>query len=289
MAKKNRKKYGQFFIPELQDSCKSLLANIRFSELDSPIKSIMVTSSLVDEGKSTVASNLACAIASGGKRVLLIDCDMRRRSLGAMLGRHAKFGMYAVLAGQASLNDAIIKTEYPNLYFMDNEPNVPNPPDILSAKRFAALVKRLEETFDYVLIDTPPLGLFVDAAIVSRLVDGVVLCVRQNRTKIDIINRSVQQLKTADANILGIVTTFTKEAESDYYYAYYNEEGKRSKKKQKDANPGVVYDNAIATSSDVKSWAKEVGVASKVPQVMQNDARNPESPYAAGAFKKADR
>lgn len=234
MSKKSRKKIGRFDSPALTNASKTLLANIRFASVDGNVQTIVVTSSTVDEGKTSVTSNLACAIASSGKSVLVVETDMRRRCLASMLGIHPKNGLYAVLSGTAALRDAIIQTSYKNVYFLDAEPNIPSPPDILSSKRFAALVEKLRDSFDYVIFDTPPIGLFVDAAIASNLADGTLFVIRERSTKRAEIAASIQQLKAANARILGTVLTFCKIEQSDYYYAYYSEDGKRADKAGQD-------------------------------------------------------
>ena len=137
----------------------------------------------MDEGKTQVSTNLACAIASSGKKVLIVDTDMRRRCIAGLLGIHTECGLYSVLVGQAPLKSAIYPTDRPNLYFMDSEPNIPSPPDVLSTKCFSALVDTLRDMFDYVIFDSPPIGLFVDAAIISNLVDGTLYVIRERAAK----------------------------------------------------------------------------------------------------------
>ena len=235
MAKKNRKRPSQFQNPLLSNASKTLFANIRFVSIDEKVKTIVVTSTGMDEGKTQVSTNLACAIASSGKKVLIVDTDMRRRCIAGLLGIHTECGLYSVLVGQAPLKSAIYPTDRPNLYFMDSEPNIPSPPDVLSTKRFTALVDTLREMFDYVIFDSPPIGLFVDAAIISNLVDGTLYVIRERAAKRDDVAAGVQQLKAANARILGSVITFSREeANNDYYYAYYNSEGKRVSRKDRE-------------------------------------------------------
>ena len=126
----------------VQNAAKTLFANIRFASVDNPIRSIVITSSVPNEGKSTVSMQLAAAIAQSGKRVLLVEVDMRRRSLADMLGVHARGGLYAVLSEQMPLRSAIAPTSQ-GFDFLDSEPHIPNPVDILASKRFASLVDRL--------------------------------------------------------------------------------------------------------------------------------------------------
>ena len=129
----------------VQNAAKTLLANIRFASVDNPIRTLVITSSVPNEGKTTVAVNLAQAIATSGKRVLLVECDMRRRSVADMIGAHAKAGLYAVLSDQVRWENAVVATGQQNMDFLDAEPHIPNPADIISSKRFARLVQILEE------------------------------------------------------------------------------------------------------------------------------------------------
>ena len=120
----------------VQNAAKTLLANIRFASVDTPVHTLVITSSVPNEGKSTVCVNLAEAIATSGKSVLLVECDMRRRSLADLLGVHARTGIYGVLAEQSELEDAVVATGVKGMYFLDAEPHIPNPADILSSRRF---------------------------------------------------------------------------------------------------------------------------------------------------------
>ncbi len=227
MSKKKKKQSSNML--EVQNAAKTLFANISFMSPDSPIKAIALTSSVPNEGKSTTAVELGRAIATSGKTVLLVECDMRRRSLANMLGVRATAGVYAVLTDNAPLNQAICATKVPNMYFIDAEPNIPNPADILSSKRFHKLAELLISSYDYVIFDTPPVGTFVDAAILSTIVDGVVMLVRPNSTKRADLLDAFDQLQKADANVLGICATFCEGTGSEYYYAYYSRSGKRVK------------------------------------------------------------
>lgn len=212
---------------EMQNAAKTLFANIGFMSPDEPVRSLVITSSVPNEGKTTVSVNLAQAIATSGKRVLIVEADMRRRSLAARLNVHPPVGAYAVLTGAATLNDAVVSTSTPNLFFLDVEPNIPNPADVISSKRFRKLVYSLEDQFDYLIYDTPPVGTFVDAAILSRLVDGTILVVRTQATKRTEMLDAFDQLKKADANILGACANFCDGTGAEYYYAYYTNSGER--------------------------------------------------------------
>lgn len=234
---------------EVQNAAKTMLANIRFASVDNPMQSIVLTSAVPNEGKTTTTIELAKAIASAGNSVLLIEADMRRRSAASMLGVHAAHGAYAVMSRAISLQEAVISTGTPNFYFLDTEPNIPNPADLLSSRAYAKLVDDACDAYDYVLFDTPPVGTFVDAAILSRLVDGTILVVKVGGAKRDELLTAYDQLQKAEAHIIGACATFCEGTGSEYYYAYYNKdnqrvdpekESRRSRKKGAADNTGPV-------------------------------------------------
>lgn len=226
MAKKKKQTSNHL---EVQNSAKTLFANIRFMSVDEPIRSLVITSSVPNEGKTTVSVNLAQSIATSGKRVLLVEADMRRRSLAAVLGVRAPAGTYAVLTDAVALNAAVVGTSTPNLYLLDTEPNIPNPADMIASKRFKHLSRQMLEQYDYVIYDTPPVSTFVDAAILSTLADATVLVVRPNHVKRSQMMEAYEQLQKADANVIGICATDVEGTGSEYYYAYYTADGKRAR------------------------------------------------------------
>lgn len=211
----------------MQNAIKTLVANIRFASVDSPISSMVVTSSVPNEGKTTISVALAQALAQGGKSVLLVECDMRRRSVAAAIGVHGRLGIYSVLSGQCDLEDAVVETPTRGLYFLDCEPHIPNPVDILSSKRFHRFARSVRDAYDYVVIDTPPLSTFVDAAVISAVVDGTLLVVRQDFVKRDEVAAAYDQLQKAEANVIGVVLNYSENERNDYYYSYYSKEGKK--------------------------------------------------------------
>ena len=234
---------------EIQNATKTMLANIRFASVDNPMQSIVLTSAVPNEGKTTTTIELAKSIASAGNSVLLVEADMRRRSAASMLGVHATHGAYAVMSHALTLREAVVATGIPNFYFLDTEPNIPNPADLLSSRAYAKLVDDACNSYDYVLFDTPPVGTFVDAAILSRLVDGVILVVKIGGAKRDEILTAYDQLQKAEAHIIGACATFCEGTGSEYYYAYYNKdnqrvdpdkEARRARKKGGSGNTGLV-------------------------------------------------
>lgn len=250
MAKKKIKNN----LPEIQNSAKTLFANIRFLSPDKPIRSIAITSSVPAEGKTTTAVQLAEAIASSDKTVLLVECDMRKHDLSSVLHAHCPVGLYAVMTEEEDLDEAVVETDTPNMFFLDIEPSIPNPTDIISSDSFKNLTKKLAENYDYVLYNTPPVGTFVDAAVLSTLMDGTLFVVRMNSTKRDEVVNAFEQLRKAGGNVIGSVATFCEEMGSQYYYGYYGDAG--------------ASDESVATTS-------EAAAASAKEETPKGESLNP--------------
>lgn len=278
-----RKKKASSDALVVQNAAKTLLANIRFASVDRPVKSIVLTSSVPNEGKSTVAYNLAQAIASSGKRTLIVECDMRRRSLADMVGARARHGIYAVLSGQVELDEALVATSHRNLFYLDSEPHIPNPADILSSQRFRKLVAQMESDFDYVVIDTPPVGTFVDAAIIAALADATALVVRERFVKRAELQNAYDQLKKADANVIGVIMNMCEAESSEYYYAYYNKEGKRVRKSEGHVSDGPQLPQQRGSVVEVR----DEPVVPATPARQQRPAQKKVSPSETAAFTAA--
>lgn len=278
-----RKKKASSDALVVQNAAKTLLANIRFASVDRPVKSIVLTSSVPNEGKSIVAYNLAQAIASSGKRTLIVECDMRRRSLADMVGARARHGIYAVLSGQVELDEALVATSHRNLFFLDSEPHIPNPADILSSQRFRKLVAQMESDFDYVVIDTPPVGTFVDAAIIATLADATALVVRERFVKRAELQNAYDQLKKADANVIGVIMNMCEAESSEYYYAYYNKEGKRVRKSEGHVSDGPQLPQQRGSVVEVR----DEPVVPAAPARQQRPAQKKVSPSETAAFTAA--
>lgn len=237
------------------NAAKTLLANIRFASVDTPIKSITLTSSIPNEGKSTIAVNLAQAIATSGKSVLLVECDMRHRTLANLLGLRHSGGLYAVLSDQMSIDEAVVETGQPNFFFLDAEPRIPNPADIIASRRFAKLVAALEEKYQHVIFDTPPVGTFVDAAEVAAITDGTIYVVREDFAKRNEILAAFDQLNKAEVNVIGTVMNCCETSSHDYYYSYYGED-KGQNNAVAGVNPAVGGAAATGTPAKAKRFKK---------------------------------
>lgn len=210
----------------LRNAVDTLYANVRFSDVDGEVGSIAVTSAVPDEGKSTVSLALAGAMARSGKRTILVECDMRRRTLAGRLGARVGGGVFAVLSGQMRLSEAAWATDAPNLWFLDAEPGVPDPADVLASERFARMLASLERSFDYVVMDTPPLLAFADASIVAARADAALLVVREGHARRRELAQAKAQLDQSGARVLGAVMNMCREDPSEGYYRYrYEKDG----------------------------------------------------------------
>ena len=242
----------------MRNAMRTLMSNICFADVDNSIKSLVITSSIPKEGKTTVGHNLAEAFAASGKRTLIVEADMRRRSLADAVGVHAPAGIYAVLSGRVPVEQAIVHSQTKRLDILDSEPHIPNPPDILSSKRFSHLLARLEKVYDIIIFDTPPVGTFVDAAILSRMVDGTILVVRDNFTRRDDLQSAVDQLNKAKANIIGTVLNDTEVENSSYYYSYYMKNGKRKRVEELPA-PSADFSDYDSAANETPLPARRTG------------------------------
>lgn len=208
-------------LTRLRNAIDTLVANIRFAGAEEPVDTIAITSSVPNEGKSTVATNLAQALAENGDSVLLVECDVHRRTLATLLGVRARTGLYSVLLGRVSLADAVVVTHTPNMTFLDCEPGVPNPSNVFASAQFRALVRQMRSSYDYVVFDTPPLSAYVDGAVVGSVADATLLVVRWNYVKRDDVRASMEQLEKADVNVIGTVLNCCEDDRDAYYYGGY--------------------------------------------------------------------
>lgn len=196
-----------------------LQVNIGLASVDEKIKVIQITSSVQDEGKTTVAVNLANAYAMKGAKVLVIDLDIRRPKIHRNFKQTNDNGIVDYAAGKITKDNLIKRTTYGiDVIFTGNK--TPYPVKILESSLIKNLVEDMRNQYDYIIIDTPPVGAVVDPIIVSKLVDTVIFIVQANKTKKPIIKESLKQLELAGVNIAGIVLTNVRLKQSSYKYKY---------------------------------------------------------------------
>ena len=162
----------------ISEQYRAIRTNIEYSNVDQNTKTILVTSSDKNEGKTTTVSNLAVSFANLNKKVLLIDCDLRNASIHKMFRLNNIYGLTDILAKDRAVDKCIQKTELENLYVLTAGSTPPNPAEILSSEKMKNLIEDLKNIYDYIFIDTPPLGLVTDAGALSSFIDGVVLVVK---------------------------------------------------------------------------------------------------------------
>lgn len=219
----------------MKESLRALKTNIQFCGDD--IKTILITSSVPNEGKSTVAVDLARSLTESGKRVLLIDTDMRKSVLVGRL-RASKTdgseicGLSHYLSGQKRLEEVLYATEIPKLFMIFAGPSVPNPTEILEKNYFEELVKFGREHFNYIILDCAPIGAAIDAAVVAKHCDGAIIVIGQQMASSRMIQTVKKQLEASGVRILGAVLNKVKQKKKghdkgyygNYYGSYYGED-----------------------------------------------------------------
>lgn len=213
----------QLRIPEtddffVQEAYKVLRTNVQFCGQD--IKVIAITSCDENEGKTTVALHLAHSLAELEKRVLIIDADMRK---SVMAGRYTNAkkvtGLSEVLTGMKEIDECIYATQLPLLHLMFAGKYPPNPVELLSGEYFSKLITEARKVFDYIIVDTPPLGRVIDAAVIAPNCDGVILVLGGKNIHYRQAQEVVAQLKKSNSKILGVVKNNAKKKSVGYYYS----------------------------------------------------------------------
>jgi succinoglycan biosynthesis transport protein ExoP len=203
------------------EAFRSVRTNVLFSSASDETRSIVVTSTAPREGKTVVASNLAIALAQAGRRVLLIDADLRRPRVHEVFGYAQEPGLSNFLVERLNSSQVVRKSGVPGLYVMSAGKQPPNPAELLGSRRFLDFVQSLGEHFDWVIIDSPPVLAVTDAAILAHDTTGVVFVVGAEMTNRDAAQSAVAQLEKAGAHIVGAVLNGVKLDENSYYYSKY--------------------------------------------------------------------
>lgn len=218
----------------LKEAYRSLRTNVSFALADTEgCKVIMITSALQGEGKSITALNLSIALGQTDQKILLIDCDLRRPRLARLMNAASPVGLSNLLMDLKKLDNAIVSNEEHgiDLIFAGDIP--PNPAELLSSKRMSNLLTILRERYDYVIIDSPPVDLVVDAVALSSQCDGVLFVVRAKRTERGAVICGMEQLEYAGANVIGFVfngmTSETTKGYGKYRYRRYAAYGRYGK------------------------------------------------------------
>lgn len=199
------------------ESYRTLRTNIQYSSIDKKIRSIVITSARPEEGKSTVSGNLALSFAQNGKKVIIIDCDLRKPSMHKKFNISNLYGLSEVLIEKETLDNAI--QEYnPNLCVLTSGKIPPNPAEMINSNSMNNLLQELKDEYDFIIIDSPPLENVTDGQILSAKVDGTILVIKAGESKMDAVKEAKNLLNKVGANIIGIVMNQVRKNKKDYYY-----------------------------------------------------------------------
>ena len=221
-------------LPEIKDyrlteGLNQLKTNLAFCGKD--IKVITITSSVQNEGKSLVAFDLSKTMAESGKKILMVDADLRKSVLAAKYHiQGIDKGLSHYLTGQAEIEDIIYETETEGFYLSVAGPLSPDPTSLLDSDQFQKFIDKVREDYDYVIIDAPPLGVVIDAVIIGKYCDGAVLVIEQGVIKRKVVQDVIKQLKRGKVRILGAVLNKVDERigaygayDYKYSYSYYDD------------------------------------------------------------------
>lgn len=208
----------------IAEQYRTIRTNLKFSFIDPNFKVLAFVSSAPSEGKSTVSANMAVTWAEEGKKVLLVDADLRRPTVHRTFGVSNKQGLSTIITAQTqeiNISQIIDKTRVPGLNVLTSGPIPPNPAELLNSDRFKHLLSFLKQKYDFIILDAPPVNMVTDGQIIAAAADGVALVVPQGIATKDGVEHAVSMLKKVNANILGAIMNRYSIKESETYYGGY--------------------------------------------------------------------
>jgi capsular exopolysaccharide synthesis family protein len=208
----------------VSEAFRTLRTNLEFTSLDKPIRSMVVTSASPEEGKSTTLANLAVTVAQAGKKVILVDCDLRRPSLHQIFGARSTLGFTDMMRDDTLMSKPPLQeTPVANLSLLSSGTIPPNPSELLASRRMSEVIAALLQQADMVLFDAPPVIAVTDAAVLASKVDAVLLVVSAGRTKREHAKKAKALLDKVNARLIGTILNNVK-GEGNLYQYYANEE-----------------------------------------------------------------
>lgn len=209
----------------VSEQFRTIRTNITYSNIDNPVKTVLFTSATPNAGKSTVAANVAIAYAQAGKKTLLLDADLRRPTMHHTFEVQNMLGLSTAIINSSPLDEIVRESNIENLDLITSGPIPPNPSELLSSKKMNLFMKMVENQYDMVIIDSPPILAVTDSQILSQLTNSTILVTNVADNNRDRISQAKQLLEKADANIIGIVLNNKKmdTIKTDYYYYYGSE------------------------------------------------------------------
>jgi len=210
------------------ESYRALRTNLRFLSVEKPIRSLVVTSAVPEEGKTLTSCNLAIAMAESGHRVVLVDGNLRRSQVNRMFRADNRVGLSTVLTGEAQATEVLQETRVPNLQLLTAGPRPPNPAELIGSARMTAILQELIRQGDMVIIDCPPVLAVTDPLVLAAMADGVLLVLHAGKVPYPMAQKAKAMLEQVQARLLGVVLSQVRVngRNSDYcYYPYYCEYG----------------------------------------------------------------
>nr|WP_285879922.1 CpsD/CapB family tyrosine-protein kinase [Neobacillus mesonae] len=204
----------------ISEQYRTIRTNIQFSNVDSELKTLMVTSAGPGEGKSTTVANLAVVFAQQGKKVLLVDADLRKPTVHYTFNQTNTFGLTNVLTGQISLIKAVNEPTEKNLYVLTSGPIPPNPAELISSKAMEQFFEEAQTIFDLIIFDAPPLLAVTDSQLLANKCEATILVVSSGKTEKELAVKAKDLLETAQGKLLGVVLNNKKMKTSQQYYYY---------------------------------------------------------------------
>nr|WP_318539450.1 CpsD/CapB family tyrosine-protein kinase [Terribacillus saccharophilus] len=204
----------------ISEQYRTIRTNIEFASVDQAMRSLLVTSSGPSEGKSSTTANLGVVFAQQGKKVLLIDGDLRKPTVHYTFKLDNRTGLSTVLVGEKTLEETVNDTDVPNLEILTCGPIPPNPSELLGSNAMKQLLHTAQETYDIIIFDTPPVLAVTDAQILANICQGSIIVARSEQTEYEAIQKAKDLLGAAHAKLLGIVLNDVPQKKSNTYYYY---------------------------------------------------------------------
>ena len=217
----------------VSESYRTIRMGLKFAASQKPLRTVLVTSAVPGEGKTTTAANLAVMLANMGDKVLLVDADLRRPAIHKRFGLDNSTGLGSVVLGQAELSSAVRSAAgQPNLSVLTAGPSFPNPAEVLSSERARQVLASLRDRYDLILMDSPPVMSVTDPLILSEMSDGVIIVAKGGATSRVAVRQACQSLEKINSAIIGVVMNYVKAPKGgygSYYYSYYRAYGEAGK------------------------------------------------------------